>query len=199
MEKRPAGEGEIAELLEKLDKYIVNLARKRIPRYTVRPGEHELEIDELAQQTRVKLWMALCKSDIANPAGYAGSIVYTEAVNMQRRFKSMDTVSQRVGEQLRTHEMQDPTLDIEQCESMKACVAKAAQAIRALPPCQRQAMICALKDARDDTSPLLAALQTLGIDVESIRWPEDKVAVQRMRASLTVSRKKLRCFYAACI
>jgi len=196
MEKRPSGEIEIAELLEKLDKHIVNLARKRIPRYTVRAGEHELEIDELAQQTRVKLWLALRKSDIANPAGYAGSIVYTEAVNMQRRFRSMDIVSQRVGEQLRTNEMQDPTLDIEQRESMKACVTIAAQAIRALPPCQRRAIICALKDARDDTFPLLAALQTLGIDVESVCWPEDKIAVQRMRASLTVSRKKLRCFYA---
>src|SRR5581483_2208051 len=151
MEKRPSGEIEIAELLEKLDKHIVNLARKRIPRYTVRAGEHELEIDELAQQTRVKLWLALRKSDIANPAGYAGSIVYTEAVNMQRRFRSMDIVSQRVGEQLRTNEMQDPTLDIEQRESMKACVTIAAQAIRALPPCQRRAIICALKDARDDT------------------------------------------------
>src|SRR5690242_20412123 len=107
MEKRSAGEGEIAELLEKLDTYIVHLARKRIPRYTVRPGEHELEIDELAQQTRVKLWLALCKSDIANPAGYAGSIVSTEAVNMQRRFRSMDIVSQRIGEQLRNNEVQD--------------------------------------------------------------------------------------------
>lgn len=196
-ENQPISKTDIAEILEELDRRIVALARKRVPRYAVRPGEQDLEIDELAQQTRIKLWLALEKGGIANPTGYAGSIAYTEAIDMLRRFRSVCVAAQKIGEQLYNESMRDPSLDIEQEEALKICVTRVAQAIRALPPCQKRAMICALKDAPDDTLPLLMALQASGVDVESMQWPDDKVAAQRLRASLWVSREKLRCTCAA--
>ncbi len=183
----------VAEVLERLNKYISDLARRKIPRYAIRSEELDLEIDELIQQTRIKLWHALQKGHIVNPTGYARSIVFTEAVNMQRRYKPTHALSnEEDGELYHDKGTQDPSLKIEQDEALATCVTIAIQAIQTLPPRQRQAMICSMKDRYDDALPLLTALKEQGIDIENICWPDEKVDVHRLKALLSVSRKKLR-------
>jgi DNA-directed RNA polymerase specialized sigma24 family protein len=191
-ENRLVSETGIGEVLEQLETHFVALARKKLPRYLVRPGEQHLELDELVQQTRIKLWLALEKGYVVDPVAYARAIAYTESVNMQRRFKPICMLSEVPDDQLNNDRASDPSRDVEQADALKLCVAKVARAIRDLPPRQRHAMICSLKDARDDTFPLLEALQALGIDVEKMQWPDDKTDLHRLRASLVVSRKKLR-------
>src|SRR5437879_5834245 len=115
----------IVGVLEQLEPHFVALARKKLPQYLVRPGEKDLEIDELAQQTRIKLWLALEKGQIINPAGYARSIAYTESVNMQRRFRPVCMLSEVVDDQFHDQGEHDPLRGVEQAEALTLCVARA--------------------------------------------------------------------------
>ena len=84
---QPVTDAEAVEILEHVNKYIFSLAWRKIPRYMIHPEELDLEVDELAQQTRIKLWQALQKAHIASPMAYTGVIVFTESANMQRRYR----------------------------------------------------------------------------------------------------------------
>lgn len=193
LKDRSINDAEIVEVLEGLNKYIFKLAWRKIPRYTTRSEELDLEIDELVQRTRIKLWQALQKGHVINPTAYARSIVFTESVNMQRRYKPEQSLSNEEADNLYCDQgVQDPSENVEHAEELTACIEKVLRAILALPPCQKQAMICSLKDNHEDALPLLIALTDQGIDIESIHWPEGKAETQRLRASLAVSRKKLR-------
>lgn len=187
------------ELLERLDTYITTLARTKVPRNVVRFGTLADEIEELAQKIRIKLWRALQRQRIINPEAYISHIVYTEAIDLVRQRKS--TLSTRplladedsdsfegkvIGEGL-----QGPEFEIEQVEAFEEYMTETVEAVLKLPPRQQYAMICSLKDKLDDVLPFIDALRNHNIDVEAINWPEEKKELQRLRASLSIARKKL--------
>jgi len=82
-------------ILEDLDGFILRLARKNIPRNFLVQSEMNLEIDDLAQNIRVKLWLAMGKGTLINVKAYLRSIAYTEAVVEPGRVGSSQWVRTR--------------------------------------------------------------------------------------------------------
>src|SRR5438876_10781810 len=76
---------DVNEILEHYDSFIRMLARKNMPRSITSADVIDLDMDELVQITRLKLWLALEKQDIRNMNAYIRRIVYNEAVNMVRQ------------------------------------------------------------------------------------------------------------------
>lgn len=190
----------IDELLKKYNPYIVSLAWKSILRGAVPPENLPFAIDELTQNVRLKLWQAIQKKPIAHFKAYIGRIVQNEAVNILRRKEPTSPLPvNEEGELYQGHLLlaiadgdQDSWLDeIEQEEAAANCIALAAEAIQRLPPRQQRAMICSLKDRIDDSLPLLEALTERKIDIGDMSWPEEEEDVIRLKASLSVVRKKL--------
>lgn len=188
------------EILKQHDTYIVDLARKKVPRNIVRPEMLHDEIDELSQRVRFKLWLSLRKKRIKNLRAYIRSVVYTEVINMVRQHQS--TLPLPLGEDGELYQgniiatpsegMQDPAYEIEQEEAIEDYTKETVEAVVNLPPRQQQAMICSLIDKIDDVLPLIDALRNHAINIEEVNWPEESDELQRLQASLSIARKKLR-------
>jgi len=196
----PTRNTDIDEILEHCDSLIRSLARKNFPYTITSAAAIDLDIDELAQITRFKFWLALQKQDIRNTNAYIRRIVHNEAINMVRQHKPVESLNTNdEGEPYLAHTMmasnhviQEPAEKVEEEEMLSSYSSKLVQNILELPPQQQRAMICALKDQIVDILPLVDTFLLYGIDIESIHWPESKKELQRMRASLSVARRKLR-------
>src|SRR5579859_7378955 len=179
----------VEQILEQLNWYILDQARKRIPRDLFLSGELDLEIDELAQCARIKLWQALQKGHVLNPGGYARRVVQTESVDIQRRYKEVYYLSLLENcEAFHDREMPDPYETIEQEETLHMYIECIIEAILDLPPCQQQAMLHTLKKQYDDAFPVIMALKEQGIDIEALYWSDEEGETQKRRASLSISR-----------
>jgi DNA-directed RNA polymerase specialized sigma24 family protein len=192
----------VDETLEKYDSFIGVLARKNFPRSTTSTEVVDLDIDELAQTTRINLWLAMQKQEIRNMPAFIGRIVHNEAINIMRRYKPVASlVTNEEGEPYRAQvmiaggqETQDPTKEIEYEEMLRCYSSKLTEYVPKLPPQQQRAMICALKDQIADILPLGDLFLPFGIDVETMHWSETASELQSERSSLSVARKKLRAY-----
>ena len=181
------------------NEYIQKLARQSIPRSLVPPEILDLEIAELVQQVHIKLWQTLQKRSIMNPHAYIRVTVRTVAIDMIRRRKlgvpllTIDYDDEFYLEQsmLIPEYQQDPVYEVEERELLAAGLKRVIPIILALPRRQRYAMLCTLKDQIDDIILLIDIFKEAGIDITTIHWPGDKDEVQRLKASLSASRKKL--------
>ncbi len=193
----------LEEILEQFDGYIASLARKNIPLNIVDMQMIDLEVDDLIQNVRIKLWLALKKRPLKNIKAYIRCIVQTEVVDMIRRHKPTlplpidEDGELRQGRVVATHMvysegMQDPLYEFEQEETFNDCVVRATKAVCELPTRQRYALLCSLKDKVAECLQLVAALKDRGHDIEKVSWPENKNDQQSLRVSLSISRKKLR-------
>ena len=188
------------ELLEQQDAYIVAVARKKVPRNAVRAEEVADEVDELAQHMRIKLWRLSLKENVMNPWGYINRVASTEAVDMVRQHKMTVPLSlTKDGELVQGHLLgtagdgiQDPAEELEQKERLADCIEFIIDGVLALPPVQQRALVCSLKEKKEELLLLMDALRTHGVDVEAFNWPASKEEVQRLRASLSIARKKMR-------
>ncbi len=191
---------DIVEILEQYDSFIVALAREKVPRNVTTPETLHMEIDELAQKVRFKFWLALKRKEIANPEAYIRAIVHSQVVDMVRRHKLVYRLPMdEDGELYQGHTlveagqgMQNPAEEFERKEALNDYLTKIIATILELPPSQRQAMMIFLKEQPGDILFLEEIFQNLGINIEAINQPGRKDEVQRIRASLSVARKKLR-------
>lgn len=191
---------DINEILERYDDFIRALARKTIPHTVTSADVIDLDIDELTQITRLKLWLALQNQEIRHMNAYIRRIVHNEAINMVRQYKPTEPlITNDEGELYQTHVMiasgqgiQDPAQEIEQEEMLSSYSSKLTKDIPKLPPQQQRAMLCALKDQIADILPLIDLFLPYGIDIESMHWPETEGELQSIRTSLSIARKKLR-------
>lgn len=196
-------DNEAEEILKKHDSYILDLSRKKVPKNIVNPAILADEIEELSQKVRIKFWLALRKKRIKNPQAfkaYIRCIVYTEVIDMVRQHKP--TISLPLDEHgelrqgsplLMSNEgLQDPLYEVEQEETIAEYLKETIEAVLKLPSRQQYAMICSLKDQLDDMLLFVDALRTHKTDLEGVEWPEERTEMQRLRASLTIARKKLR-------
>lgn len=202
----PATDSEDAtadELLTKLDAYIIDTVSKKMSRLSssvVPPDILDLEIDEMIQLVRIKLWQAQQQQQpIQYPRAYIQAIVTHAYVDRIRAYKNQRAMSLQAYEssELYTGDMiatpQDevnPASVFEQTEATKTVSADIAMAVLSLPPRQRQAMIASLAEQEYDVSLVLQELKNHQVDVD-MGWPEDKSERQRLRASLSVARKKI--------
>ncbi len=191
---------EIDEILRQNEDYIVTLARDKVPRHIASPELLDLEIQELAQRSRIKLWKTLQKNHITYIKAYIRCIVHSVSMDMIRGFKpDLPLPLDEEGELFQGNVlvalgegMQDPLYELEQKERVAEYIAQVVDVLRLLPPCQRRVMICSLKDQLDDVLTLAQAFKNFEINIEAVRWPSKKKEAQNLRASLSVTRKKLR-------
>jgi hypothetical protein len=191
---------DVNEILEIEQAYIIALARQEVPFSIVSHAVLRDEIDELAQSTLIKYWLALTRRQIISPKAYIRSIAHSQALDMLRRYKPILPLPlDEEGEIYHGNAMvvpgegmQDPAQEFERDEIVVDWLEKIVGGILSLPRCQQYAMICSLKDHLEDTHPLLNAFREHGIDIEAIQWPQKKADVQSLQSSLSVARKKMR-------
>ena len=189
------------ELLEEYDRYILSQARQYVyrRRNTLSSDTLDMEIDDLAQQTRIKIWQGQQKTTIVNPKAYIRSVVHHESVTMIRQLKPTTALPEDEEGELygckslfQSTETQDPSYELEQQEMEQFYRQEAVYAISTLPTCQRQAMLCALKDKVDDLLAWETMCKVHNMDIDEAEWPESGPALQRMKSSMSAARKKLR-------
>ena len=189
------------EWLEEHDLYIRSQARAQVnrKRNMLHPDAREMEIDDLAQQTRIKIWLGQQKTTISNPKAYIRRVVHNESVTMIRQYKP--TTSLPVDEEgelyaceslFHSTATQDPSGVIEQEEAEQFYRRETVHAISTLPTRQRQAMLCALKERVDDLLAWHNMCKDYNINMDVIEWPKNGKALQSMRSSLSAARNKLR-------
>jgi hypothetical protein len=88
--------------------------------------------------------------------------------------------------------LHDPAEEVEQKEFMADCIVQTVDGVLALPPCQRRAMICSLRERIDDLLALAEAFRAHEVDIETMHSPQEAGEVQKARASLSIARSKLR-------
>jgi DNA-directed RNA polymerase specialized sigma24 family protein len=193
-------DGDVDEMLEQHDTYIRILARQKVPR-TILPSEVvDLEIDDLAQRARIKLWHTSLEKSITNPKAYIQCIVHSESVDMLRRHKPILPLPiDEDGELyfgsvmvMPSEGMQDPADELEREEVIADYITKLVDGVLALPPRQRHAMMCFLKEQIANSLPLIEAFRSRGVNIEEVILPRKKEEVLRNRVLLSLARKKLR-------
>jgi DNA-directed RNA polymerase specialized sigma24 family protein len=187
----------INEILENLDNDIRDLARRNVPRSIIPPEILDIEVDELAQKIRLKFWSALQKSYIVNPKAYVRCIARTESIDMARKYKKISTLPiddyRDQGEIIAAsgYGMRDPAIEYEQKESLATNTEMLVNGIRELPPRQRYAMLCDLKDCAVNIPLFMIALMKYDLGLEVVHWPTEEGELQSIRASHSIARSKL--------
>lgn len=195
-----ASDDDINEALNHYKEYITLLVWKYVPRNVV-PGDIlDMVVHDIAQDVLIKFWMAMERQRIIDTKAYLRRMVYHEVINMIRASKPLlplllDSENEvRSGRVLvnASQGMGDPLDELERKETEKEFVTQTVAAAQKLPPCQRRALFCELKDRLDDLTLLMDALSRYGLDISAFDWPEEKQDLPTLRSSLSVSRKKLR-------
>ncbi|MBO0782335.1 MAG: hypothetical protein J2P37_26250, partial [Ktedonobacteraceae bacterium] len=159
----PLTDDYIESLLEQLNAQICEMARNKVPRAVIPPDVLDLEVDELAQRVRIKLWQALRSNRVHNLKAYLRCIVATECVDMVRRHKkTLPLLFSDDGEVYQGNIMImegqgscDPAEEFESREHLNACVQQVAGDLQSLPTLQRKAVLWMLKERIADTLPLV--------------------------------------------
>ena len=175
-------------------KYVLNARR------LVHPDALDMEVDELAQKTRIKVWQAWQKQYITNPKAYISRIAHNESISMVRQHRPVDQLPLDEDGELYQGDVvgtfsqigQDPADAVEQADTNGYYLHKTVDAIVKLPHRQQRAMLCSLKAKVDDVRAFARACQAHNIDVEALHWPTTGEELQAMRSSTTIARKKLR-------
>jgi hypothetical protein len=182
-------------ILEDVDGFITVQAKKLMGWHLI-AGHGELdalEVDELIQRVRIKLWKMLEKGPIQHPYSYARRIVYSEFIDMKRQQKQLLPLPDEEKEgiyPLKSH-VADPADEVIQRMETYSLLQSLAQMLMDLPPRQQTAMICYLYNQVDDLGQLRTVLTKYGLDRKMVEWPEERVAKRTLQASLLVARQKL--------
>lgn len=189
---------DINALLIQWDGYICRVARHYVQQY--KQPSTEMDLEDLAQQARIKLWIALEEREITNLKVYIRRIVQSEVVDMiRRRHDTLPLLLNEEGELSRSssltstsEDFQDPASLVERAETIHDYLEMTAAMVCTLPPCQKYVMLCTLKDHVDDLLLLKMVFREQHLEIKDVHWPQETVQCGRLRASLWVSRKKLR-------
>lgn len=194
------GSDQQEKILKEYEPYIRTLVWKQLPRNMIHPDVLDLDVDELVQNSRVKLWLALKKRQVTSIKAYIRSIVHSEIVDMmRRRHPTLPLPLDEDGELYQGNViatpgegMCDPAYEVEQEELVAEDILETVDGVLKLPPAQRRAMICSLKERIDDLLALTEAFEAREVDIEAVHLPEEAAEVQKTRASLSIARGKLR-------
>lgn len=193
---------DIEEILVRFDPYIVAEAEKLVRRSSnfAHPEVLDLEIAEVAQRVRIKLWGVLKKEKhIEFPKAYILKIVNNEFNDILRRRKPLlplptdEDGEIYMGNVILTESegMSDPAYEFEQKEGLNNWIALATQVVSKLSQRQKHAMICLLKERIDNYMQLVEAFEQHQIDIEAFEWPDDEVDETRLKASLSAARRNI--------
>lgn len=190
-------------LVKPLIPYINALARKSVIRIFGYVDLWEHDVDDIVQQTLIQLWLAYRRTSIGNIRAYARRIVHHETINVLRRRRPDIVLRLQRGDDGEVYldnqlyaqsqdEASDPQRVVEQQEQRCELMTGVGEAVSDLPAHQRDAMICELREKIDEGLQFIeAALQKRGVDSNK-DWPEGKREKQRLQASLSPARRKLK-------
>lgn len=192
------------EFLAEHNRYIEIIVRKTMPIDLFSYEVIDLEIDEIIQNIRIKLWKAHQKCSIEKPISYIKVVAQTTIVDMVRRHRSIMSLStDENGEENSSNRLvaynegyRDPAYEVEIQEIDADFLKTLVEAILSLPPRQLQSVLYNLKDYRDDVIPLTNALKTHKIDVEAMDPLDDESEIYLFKASLSIARKKLQLLWS---
>jgi RNA polymerase sigma factor (sigma-70 family) len=181
-------------VLEEVNSYIV-IQAKRLMNSHVSPIDKQLnslEVDELTQRARIKLWRRLEKDSIHHPYSYVKRIVYNEFIDMRRQQRYMLPLP--ADDQVEEYKMDylaDPAEEVSQHMQDTLLLQQVVRMVMDLPPRQQLAMICSLQDEVDDLPLLASAFHSYNIDIKTLHWPSEKAEKRLLLASLPVAKRKL--------
>lgn len=185
--------------LEQYDDDIRSAAKIVVPRDLFPEEVLDMEVDEVAQNMRFKIWQALRNNTvIENPRAYIRKVAFTSAIDTRRSHKHTTPLPlDEYGELCQSRFLEsaseaDPASIYQTNEMVEEYMAWLTHALPILPQQQRLAMIFHVAELLDDVHPFLRALQACGFDTEAINWPEEKQAAIRLKASVSPGREKLR-------
>lgn len=192
------------EILARYDHFIVALVEKMARRSSniARPEVLDLEIDEIVQRVRIKLWRALVDKHIEYPQAYIRTIVRNEFNDIPRKRRPpLPLLTDEDGELhlgegvdamiTESEGMGDPAHEFEAGENLDGLMNCAASAVSRLSPRQRRSIGCLLNEQIDARLPLIKAFQKHDIDIEAQVWPEDETDKKLLKASLSAARHKI--------
>lgn len=191
----------IDEILNEVNWMLKRAAKEQLPGTVILRGTEEMEADDLAQHTLIKLWEEMQKKTITHYRAYARSILHNAAMDMVRRHRPTGQLPlNEHGELIQEGQMlcadneiaDDPARQVERWDSLNCSIRMMVSDVLALPPQQRRAMICELKDQIADLLPIAEAFLERGVDIRVINWSKDQRELRSQRVSLAVARKKLR-------
>jgi hypothetical protein len=189
----------IEEILVWCDPYIRIYALKYVPRNVCHDDTIDLDVDEIAQITRIKLWHMLQSQTIANFQAYAKRISFNEGVNMVRGSHGCLSLQMNEDGELiqgdligRKEQKNNPETLLEEQEGTDEMITIVADTIAGMRTCQRQqqAAICHLKEKWDDFPRLAAALKNRNVDIE-VKYPENSYERQKLQSSYSPAKRKL--------
>ena len=189
------------EILAQHDQYIVALVRQRARGSTnfAKPGQFDLEVDEMAQRVRIKFWQALVTKRIEYPKAYLSAIVWNEFYDLSRKTRpTLPLLINEEGEWYAGDEKEldrawemDPADRFEESEKLDELMDSTADALAKLAPRQQQAMICDLYEKIDTTLQLISALRKHCVEVKTVEWPENEADKTLLKASISPARQKM--------
>jgi len=189
------------ETLARFHPYIVALVRQGARRSSnfARPGQFDLEVDEMAQRVLIKFWQSLAVKHIEHHKAYLRTMVRNEFNDLSRKRKQPlplftdDDGEWYLGdaEELERAWAVDPADEFEECESLAELMDSTVDGLAKLPPRQQQAMICELNEKIDTTLQLIQVLRIHEVEVKTVDWPEDEADKILLKASLSPARHKM--------
>ena len=191
---------DIAKRLEEFDSYIVKQGEAFGHMYSciAHPDVLDLEVKEIIQRVRIKLWETLKKqSTITHYKSYIQRMVRNAFIDASRRQKkfSMPMILDEYGEiegcvlTVQSDYISDPASIIEQRIEADALVDMVVEAITYLPERQQHAMVCFLRERVDDLNQLDHTFEVYKLNVEAMTWPSKAAEKQLLKASIPPARK----------
>lgn len=190
------------DMIEKYDSYICAVTRQKIRNMQPRISTQLLEeqVNELAQRSRIKFWLALKQRSIRSPKAYIRRIVHSEAVDMVRqKTRAIPLSLDEEGELYqgwllveKSEGMNDPAIEAEQLETTDHNISSVVSAAMQLSPRQQEAMICWLKERLGDSKHFTEVCKNWNIDPTSITWPDRIDERRKLKACVSPARKNVR-------
>ncbi len=190
---------DIEEILARFDAYIVTLVQKMARRSSniARPEVLDLEIDEIVQRVRIKFWKALEAKEIEHHKAYIRTIVNNEFNDLGRKRKApLPLPTDEDGELYmgnvllsESEGLADPAVEFGKEEVMDDLMELTAHVVTDLPPRMQRAMINHLKEEVDDFILFTESFEKRQININAVRWPDDKADTKRLKASLSPARR----------
>jgi DNA-directed RNA polymerase specialized sigma24 family protein len=190
---------DIEEILARFDTYIVALVQNMARRSSniARPEVLDLEIDEITQRVRIKFWKALEAKEIDHHKAYIRTIVSNEFNDLGRKRKApLPLPTDEDGELYmgkvllsESQGLADPATEFEKEEAMDDLMELTALVVTNLPPRMQRSMICQLKEQVDNGIRLIEAFEKYKVNINVIRWPDDKADTKRLKASISPARR----------
>lgn len=177
----------------------------------------DLDVDEILQKVRIRLWIEpfaggtprdthtlVCQElqkefstlQIWHFTGHASlgkSCHHSEGLSTWTygNASQKDSCSLTSSPPLGTWGPPDPLLAFEQEGEVMDRLDQLVYALLSLPPVQRTAIVCSLRERLEDFAPFAAALKKSGMDISGITWPEDQTAKQRLQTAYQPAQLQL--------